>query len=322
MHGRAAETSNAAVFNLDDGAKTLDVPWLSFHLADEAACGIRRVERKAGSHGEGVARCVAAAWLCAIPRGISVGRELPAPPVGSDVRQSSFRLRALPASPQLVSSSWPFCVPVSLLFPKNRSPPPLHGALPHRSQAQAPGLLPGMTIEDAVCASCEQSVNAQGMAGDARRAGRERERRGCCASRRRCLSQAAGRDCRAQAECQRKREAYPDGARSGSRAGGGDRARPLVKHAAALGNFVRIDIEDSSLTASDDRHCAAYSRDADGLRSADRHRDSVVPLYRSQEPISSSLLRGRHTRAAVQGRLQGTAGSGLPAQGRCGCQIC
>jgi proline dehydrogenase len=68
----------------------------------------------------------------------------------------------------------------------------------------------------------------------------------------------------------------------------------LVQHARAVDNFVRIDMEDSSLTQ--------ITLDIARRR---RHRDPIVSL-----PISGgrgTTARGRDSYPALQGRLQGTA---------------
>ena len=118
-------------------------------------------------------------------------------------------------------------------------------------------------------------------------------------------------DCRAQAECQHQREADADGA--GASRPSWRRALPRAwPSTPQRGSFVRIDMEDSSLTQVTldivrRLHARPELRGAIGI---------VIQayLYRSQADIEQLIGRG-HPGAAVQGRVQGAGGGGFSAQG-------
>jgi len=103
----------------------------------------------------------------------------------------------------------------------------------------------GMEIDDALRVA--EAVNQQGMAVTLDSLGESvtSETEGAQGSR--CLPPTAGLDCRAEAERQHQREADTDG--SGLSPKLADTiARSLAEHASRSGSFVRIDMEDSSLT--------------------------------------------------------------------------
>ena len=104
---------------------------------------------------------------------------------------------------------WPFCAPPLSPSPTIAAFAVLPKAPPSASSSVR-ALWRAWRLKTR-CA-CAQRVNQQGMTVDARLAGRKRHRRDCGAPVRRGLSQAAGRDCRAQAERQHQREADADGA--------------------------------------------------------------------------------------------------------------
>ena len=72
-YAKVGSKNYAAVFNLSDQSRSVDVPWLSFHVTEKSHAAYDVWNKRPVPKAEGIARGAAAPWLRAVAGGIKQG---------------------------------------------------------------------------------------------------------------------------------------------------------------------------------------------------------------------------------------------------------